>query len=432
MSEGVEGAPDTPAVLDSMTAAVVDALRVETAWIEPLDAVTAEDAAMRVPLVHRGARLGDLVVVVPAGRTFSAADVALLHDLARHAAVVVHAVRLTEALQESRARLVTTREEERRRLRRDLHDGLGPSLAAVVLKLNAVERITDDAERAHLLAETREETRAAIAEVRRLVDDLRPPAIDEVGLIGAIRQRALALCVGNHLTCEISGPPQIPPLPAAVEVAAYRIVSEALTNVVRHSGATSCHVRIAVNGAFEITVTDNGHGAKRRHRRGGVDVHERACRGAGRLLHHHQPSSRGNRPRGAAPALRGHRVGRAMTSILVADDHPAFRSGLRQMLVGVPDLTVVGEAATGAQALELVETLEPEVVVMDLRMPDLDGIEATRRLQQLPRPPAVIVLTMFEDDDSVFAAMRAGRPRVPPERVRGRRDRPRRTSGRRR
>ncbi len=97
-----------------------------------------------------------------------------------------------------------------------------------------------------------------------------------------------------------------------------------------------------------------------------------------------------------------------MTSILVADDHPAFRSGLRQMLVGVPDLTVVGEAATGAQALELVETLEPEVVVMDLRMPDLDGIEATRRLQQLPRPPAVIVLTMFEDDDSVFAAMRAG------------------------
>lgn len=97
-----------------------------------------------------------------------------------------------------------------------------------------------------------------------------------------------------------------------------------------------------------------------------------------------------------------------MTSILVADDHPAFRSGLRQMLVGVPDLTVVGEAATGAQALELVEALEPEVVVMDLRMPDLDGIEATRRLQRLPRPPAVIVLTMFEDDDSVFAAMRAG------------------------
>ena len=99
MSEGVEGAPDTPAVLDSMTAAVVDAMRVETAWIEPLDAVTAEDAAMRMPLVHRGARLGDLAVVVPAGRTFSAADVALLHDLARHAAVVVHAVRLTEALQ---------------------------------------------------------------------------------------------------------------------------------------------------------------------------------------------------------------------------------------------------------------------------------------------------------------------------------------------
>ena len=260
MSERVEGAPDTARVLDSVTVAVADALRVERVWIEPDGVADRDDTAVRVPLVHRGARLGDLAVSVPRGRTLSAADLALLHDLARHAAVVLRAARLTEDLQASRAQLVTTREEERRRLRRDLHDGLGPSLAAVVLKLNAAQRMSDEGERGRLLAETRAETRAAIAEVRRLVDDLRPPAIDEVGLIGAIRQRAAALCVGNNLSCEITGPARLPVLPAAVEVAAYRIASEALTNVVRHAGATRCHVRIAVNGAFELTITDNGRG----------------------------------------------------------------------------------------------------------------------------------------------------------------------------
>jgi DNA-binding NarL/FixJ family response regulator len=97
-----------------------------------------------------------------------------------------------------------------------------------------------------------------------------------------------------------------------------------------------------------------------------------------------------------------------MTSVLIADDHPAFRSGLRQMLTEIDDLDLVGEAATGAEVLEMAGALAPDVVVMDLRMPGLDGIEATRRLSHLEQRPAVIVLTMFEDDDSVFAAMRAG------------------------
>ena len=96
------------------------------------------------------------------------------------------------------------------------------------------------------------------------------------------------------------------------------------------------------------------------------------------------------------------------TRILVADDHPAFRTGLRQMLQDVPDLEVVGDAQTGAEAIELTQELAPDVVVMDLRMPEVDGIEATRRLQQVAPSAAVIVLTMFEDDDSVYAAMRAG------------------------
>jgi DNA-binding NarL/FixJ family response regulator len=94
--------------------------------------------------------------------------------------------------------------------------------------------------------------------------------------------------------------------------------------------------------------------------------------------------------------------------VLVADDHPAFRRGLELMLAGVDDVEIVGLAETGTRAVEMAATLAPDVVLMDLRMPDLDGIEATRRITRMEAPAAVVVLTMFEDDDSVFAAMRAG------------------------
>ena len=97
-----------------------------------------------------------------------------------------------------------------------------------------------------------------------------------------------------------------------------------------------------------------------------------------------------------------------MITVLVADDHPAFRRGLELMLADIDDVEVVAMAETGAHAVELAESLAPDVVLMDLRMPDLDGIEATRRINRRTSATAVVVLTMFEDDDSVFAAMRAG------------------------
>jgi signal transduction histidine kinase len=251
-------AADPEGLIDAVTAAVAEALRADRARIGPVGS--------GVPLLHRGERLGDLAVDLPPGRILSAADKSLLDDLARHAAVLVRAERLTKELRESRSSIVTAREEERRRLRRDLHDGVGPSLAAIVLKLNAAQSRADPDERNALLTETRDEVRSAIAEVRRLVDDLRPPAIDEVGLVGAIRQRAVGL--SGDVAIEVSGPETLPALPAAIEVAAYRIASEALTNVARHSGASRCRVAVAVDGAFELTVADNGTGTNGRPTRG--------------------------------------------------------------------------------------------------------------------------------------------------------------------
>jgi len=253
-------------VVEAVTDSVKEALKVDRVWVTGADEAARggpperDPRTVRVPLVHRDERIGDLVVEVPPGRRLSPADTALLHDLARHAAVTVRAAQLAAELQVSRSRIVTAREEERKRLRRDLHDGVGPALAAILLKLEAARSRRDPAARDTLLDEVRDETRAAITEVRRAVDELRPSAIDEVGLCAAIRQRAASLST-DLLAIRVEGPDTSPPVPAAVEVAAFRIASEAMTNVTRHSGASRCQVRLVFDHALELTVTDNGHGA---------------------------------------------------------------------------------------------------------------------------------------------------------------------------
>jgi signal transduction histidine kinase len=126
----------------------------------------------------------------------------LLDDLARQVGIATHAVRLTADLQHSRERLVTAREEERRRLRRDLHDGLGPTLASFTLKLDAARNLLErePATTNALLADLKAQAQAAIANIRRVVYDLRPPALDELGLVTALREQAAQYSVGaNHV-----------------------------------------------------------------------------------------------------------------------------------------------------------------------------------------------------------------------------------------
>jgi signal transduction histidine kinase len=183
---------------------------------------------------------------------------------------------MTADLQRSRGRLVTAREEERRRLRRDLHDGLGPALAGVAMKLDAAGALVeqDPAAAREQLAQLRAETSEAIDDIRRLVYELRPPQLDELGLVGAIEERAARLAVedggARHggLSVRVEAPPELPPLPAAVEVAVYRIAQEALANVVRHSGAGQCTVRVTLNAGLELEVYDDGGGLPERHRPG--------------------------------------------------------------------------------------------------------------------------------------------------------------------
>jgi len=224
------------------------------------------DDLLRLPLIHRGTSSGWLVLAPRSAREdFDAVDLRLLSDLARQAGPVIEAARLAADLRRSRLRLVTAREEERRRLRRDLHDGVGPTLAGALLKMEAARATL--AERpdgaADVLAELATSTRRVIDEVRRVTYDLRPPALDELGLVGALREQAAAFAGGpsGALRIEIQVLHRLPSLPAATEVAAYRIGVEALTNVVRHSGAQQAAVILTADGQeLVLEVRDDGSG----------------------------------------------------------------------------------------------------------------------------------------------------------------------------
>ncbi|MEV1244471.1 histidine kinase [Nonomuraea sp. NPDC049750] len=257
-----------PGVLE----AVREALRLPFAALRTDDTEVAACGAPpellhTIPLTYGGVRVGEVVIGLRAGeKRLGGPDRAVLELLAAPLSVAVHAVALSEQLQRSREALVAAREEERRRLRRDLHDGLGPVLTGVTFKADAAGNLlaTDPSSARALLTELRTETAQAIDDIRRLVYDLRPPALDDLGLAGAIRQRAAQLeRPGLTVRVEATG---LPALPAAVEAAAYRIAVEALTNAVRHSSAGRVRIRIHADGHpaahyLHVEVADDGSGS---------------------------------------------------------------------------------------------------------------------------------------------------------------------------
>jgi two-component system NarL family sensor kinase len=290
----LEAAVDPDAVLPAVVATVTGALRLPHAAIDlhgadgllrVAETGTPVGTPLELPLVHHGQEVGRLSVS-PRGpaESFTAGEAELVAAVARQAGVAAHAVQLTAGLRDSRMRLVSAREEERRRLRRDLHDGLGPTLAGVTLRLDAARRgvATDpQASVAELLA-LREEVQEAIGSIRELVYDLRPPALDELGLLGALRERAGRLA---PLRVSVEADGGLPALPAAIEVAAYRVVQEALANVARHAHARRCSVRLDAGDGLRVEIADDGRGlpADRRAGVGLRSMRERAEELGGRL-----------------------------------------------------------------------------------------------------------------------------------------------------
>lgn len=224
----------------------------------------ADDLQM-LPLLYQNHEIGRLFVAPRGpGERFSREDERLLATIAQLSATTVQAAHLSTELQQSRRQIITSREEERRRLRRDLHDGLGPVLAAVALQADTARDLTDadPAETRAILNSIMEQAQTAVGEVRRLVYDLRPPALDELGLAGALRQSIQPY--QHQIAITLDTPELLPPLPAAVEVAAYRIVQEAVNNVVKHARAATCAITFTIvtdgDRQLSLLIEDDGIG----------------------------------------------------------------------------------------------------------------------------------------------------------------------------
>jgi signal transduction histidine kinase len=269
----VEEAADTESALESVVKTVADGLRLPYAAVElrlgdgwrPAAAYgTAPPQVVAFPLISQRETVGRLLVGTRApGEQLGSDDERLLADLARQAGPATHAVALRRALDASRADLVTMREEERRRLRRDLHDGLGPTLAGLTLGLDTAQALSPgQPDLRELLGRLKAETQRAVTDVRRIVYGLRPPALDELGLAGSLREEIGRLQYQTPalaVNLDVSGD-GLADLPAAVEVACYRIVTEALTNVTKHARARRCLVRLQLDHGLDVEVCDDGVG----------------------------------------------------------------------------------------------------------------------------------------------------------------------------
>ncbi|MER8041559.1 histidine kinase [Streptomyces sp. NPDC094032] len=288
----ISNAGSSQDIPEALCATVVETLRLPAAALAVRtragDRVLARvgplgDHPHHFDMLHQGAVVGRLSVGLREGEAeLDAQDGLILSSLASQAAPAVASLRLQEDLRSSREQIVTAREEERRRLRRDIHDGLGPALAGLRLRVeNATARLPAEDTLREALRAVSDDLGMAIKEVRRITDRLGPAPLGELGLDGALRQLAASFDGARLTVAAVVDPDPLPALPAAVEVAAYRIAAEALNNVVRHARATRAEIHLYADAeALTVTVEDDGTGFGRGADHRGVGLRSMAERAA--------------------------------------------------------------------------------------------------------------------------------------------------------
>ena len=250
---------------------LIDGEQVRTAASFGLQSAGYEENTLRLPLRHQEAQTGWLIMAArQKNEAFTLSEQQLLGDIARQVGAAAHTVKLTADLQRSRQRLIRAREEERRRLRRDLHDDLGPQLASMTLKMDAATNyVASDPDKAQaMLDELKGQTRSALENIRRIAYNLRPPALDEMGLAPALREYFAGHYNSQKTRVSIEMSGELPPLPAAVEVAAYRIAMEAISNCLQHADAENCVLQLELDKSLKLVIWDDGRGAAAGDRRG--------------------------------------------------------------------------------------------------------------------------------------------------------------------
>ena len=328
-------------------------------------------------------------------------------------------------------RAIDASDAERRRIASDLHDGVVQDLAASSFSLAAAaDRATarGAVESSEILDRAAASARRAVRQMRSLLVDIYPPNLHTIGLESALRDLLSPLqAQGIESKLDVVARPAAR---AGHRALLFVTAREAIRNVARHADANAANVRVATDGTrVELVVDDDGRGFP------AAEVLAKGPNGhLGLALLTRPGRARRRRPRRRVERRRGHaphaRSAERVTRVLIVDDHPVLREGLREFLAGHDDLEVVGAAADGDEAGRMAAVSRPDVVLMDLRMPRPDGVDGTIAVMRAVPTAKVMVLTALSDVDHIIRALESGavglpaqgRPRAGRGRRRARRD----------
>jgi two-component system NarL family sensor kinase len=348
------------------------------------------------------------------------------------------ALRVTEtSLRQLSARLLQLQDEERRRIARDLHDITGQKIAVLSMTLDRLARLPEQPNPAReSIKESREIVTQIGEEIRTLSYILHPPLLDECGLASAVHWYAEGFEKRSGIKLEVAIDPDLPRLPVDAETTLFRVVQESLTNVHRYSGSSVAKIRITKeSGEVRLEVLDHGHGIKsgavqakldgsaplgvgipgmreRLHQLGGglsVDFGMNGTRvvatlpikkaGEGEFEGGESPTSLSFAIRSAQDARR---------RVLIADDHELMRRGLRGLIESHDEWAVCGEAVEGSEVVRKAAELQPDLVIMDVNLPGLSGIEAAARIRQERKGAKILFFTVHDSEEMVREIMDAG------------------------
>jgi CheY-like chemotaxis protein/two-component sensor histidine kinase len=337
------------------------------------------------------------------------------------------ALRVTESsLRQLSARLLQLQDEERRRIARDLHDITGQKIVVLSMALDRLARSPNlqDPEAKETLRESREMVSKIGEETRTLSYLLHPPLLDECGLDSAVHWYAEGFEKRSGIKLNVDIPPNLGRLPTELETALFRVVQESLTNVHRYSGSATAEIRVRViSGEVRLEVVDFGKGVKtkdvkeavegsaplgvgipgmreRLHQLGGrldVDFGRDGTRVMASLPIRKTTAPADSRPEAALEA-RAQVDGDARRRILIADDHEMMRRGLRGLIESHQEWAVCGEAVEGDEAVRKSVELNPDLVIMDINMPGLSGIDAAIKIRKENASTRILFFTVHDSD----------------------------------
>jgi PAS domain S-box-containing protein len=348
------------------------------------------------------------------------------------------ALRVTEtSLRQLSARLLQLQDEERRRIARDLHDVTGQKIAVLSMSLDRLARLTEQRkpEAQESIKESREIVGQIGEEIRTLSYILHPPLLDECGLASAVHWYAEGFQKRSGIKLEVAIDAGVPRLSIDAETTLFRVVQESLTNVHRYSGSSAAKIRISKDaGEVQLEIIDYGQGIKTGAARAKLDgpaplgvgipgMRERLHQLGGALSVDF--GTNGTRVMAALPykkageefedgesrsslsfALRSAQDARRR--ILIADDHELMRRGLRGLLESHDEWAVCGEAVEGREVVRKSAELEPDLVIMDVNLPGLSGIEAAVQIRQEREAARILFFTVHDSDEVIREIIDAG------------------------